>query len=49
MAGKIINCNCQHTEQDKLHGKNKRVANQMVTKAGQSKYRCTVCLREHIQ
>ena len=35
---KIIQCKCEHEQQDKMYGKQKRVHNQ--TRDG---WRCTVC------
>jgi len=42
---KIIDCNCAHIGQDKLHGKNKRVANETMGKTPdkQVEVRCSVC------
>lgn len=37
----ILQCTCKHEEQDKLHGKGKRVYNECKTKA-----RCSVCGHE---
>lgn len=45
MATKIINYDCNHEGQDKLHGKGKRVMNS-VDKAPLPTYRCTVCGKE---
>lgn len=43
MSTIIATCNCQHYEQDKMHGKGKRVKN-LTDKSKTSKmYRCTVC------
>lgn len=42
MGTKIIICDCKHEYQDKLYGKNHRVANKRVTK-DRDEYRCTVC------
>ena len=40
-------CDCQHEGQNKLHGKQMRVWNQIKTAQGaKNKYRCTVCLKE---
>lgn len=41
---KIVNCDCQHSFQDKEYGPGKRLAN-YATKNG--RFRCTVCEREH--
>lgn len=35
----ILTCTCKNEQQDKIHGKGKRVYNE----ATQNKYRCTVC------
>lgn len=41
----ILNCSCNHPSQDKLHGPNKRVHNQLTVVSGSiPTYRCTVCL-----
>jgi len=40
----ILGCNCTSTEQDKLHGKNKRVHNKM--NKNEKMARCTVCKNE---
>ena len=47
MSTKVISCTCQHEYQDKVYGKNKRLANK--TQKGNQKdtYRCTVCGKEH--
>ena len=37
----ILKCSCEHSQQDKLHGKNQRVHNE--SKAVPPKYKCTVC------
>ena len=47
-ASKIVNCTCTHEFQDKLYGKNKRLAR----RCGKSKtkatgYKCTVCNANH--
>lgn len=39
-----LKCSCTHTEQDKLHGKNIRVAN-LTAAADHAK--CTVCGKIH--
>jgi len=48
---KIIKCKCKNEFQDKMYGKQQRVANAMVTGAGMhgflKGYRCTVCRTEH--
>lgn len=45
---KKVNCKCEHKEQDKLHGKGVRVANETTKARGTSRvYRCTVCGAEH--
>lgn len=49
----IVDCTCQHRLQDELHGKGKRVANQVHGKdttglpSGAGAFRCTVCLKIH--
>lgn len=45
---KIIDCNCNCPQQDKLHGKNKRIANETKTKSGDGmvSVRCTICGKE---
>lgn len=40
----IITCECKHEYQDKVYGKQKRVANPM---KGKDKGRCTVCGTVH--
>ena len=43
----ILSCTCIHPDQDKLHGRGKRVHNQMQRSGGGAiKYRCTVCKNE---
>lgn len=43
----IINCNCKHESQDKLHGKGRRVFNKTRKTAGTTPiYRCSVCSKE---
>lgn len=45
---KIVKCSCLHTEQDKMYGKQNRLANHAPSKNSKPKrYRCTVCQREH--
>jgi len=39
----IVKCDCVHEEQDKLHGKNNRVANPTM----KNQTRCTVCLKQN--
>ncbi len=39
---KIIKCDCQHEDQDKMYGKGNRVHNE--TRGG--KWRCTICKKE---
>ena len=40
----IITCNCSHSYQDTLYGKNKRVANPAEGKgAHKGRYKCTSC------
>ena len=43
-----VKCTCQHEAQDKLHGKNVRVANPTAKGSdGKIEYRCTVCKTLH--
>jgi len=42
----ILKCDCHHPGQDRLHGEHNRVHNQFRDKAGEIRYRCTVCLKE---
>mgnify|MGYP001585273454 CR=1 FL=1 len=47
----ILQCNCQHAEQDKLYGKGNRVHNPALPaklKQGEHWYRCTVCKKEKL-
>lgn len=39
----IVKCVCKHEQQDNLHGKGKRVANE----TAKGEYRCTVCGAMH--
>jgi len=39
----IKECVCKHEEQDKLHGKQKRVANPITKQGSEGYFRCTVC------
>lgn len=39
----IKRCNCKHKDQDKIHGKGKRVMNQGQGPGGNPEYHCTVC------
>lgn len=40
----ILSCDCKHEVQDKIHGKGKRVMNQVKEKQGEKAvFRCTVC------
>jgi hypothetical protein len=50
MATKIVKCACNHQQQDKLHGKNMRVANTTTGKVldSQVTVRCTVCNKEQV-
>ncbi len=43
MECKIQNCSCKSEQQDKLHGKSKRVWNPLQTKGKFTGYKCTVC------
>ena len=43
MEAIIRQCDCTHTQQDKLHGKNLRVWNPRMVKGRLKGYRCTVC------
>ena len=50
MATKVVQCTCRHEQQDKMYGKNGRVANETTrvsSTANKHTYRCTVCGREH--
>ena len=44
----IKKCTCKHKEQDKLHGRMRRVFNKIDEKKNRfgHKWRCTVCNRE---
>jgi hypothetical protein len=44
----ILGCKCKHDEQDRLHGKGKRVHNKTLkgSKMNKATYRCTVCVSE---
>lgn len=45
---RIAQCNCKHEFQDQKYGKNMRVMNNAPAKGNsKSRYRCTVCNREH--
>ena len=44
---KIVICNCEHSSQDKIHGKNKRLANKINKTPNKTEYRCTVCGKIH--
>ncbi len=39
----IISCTCHHPDQDRLHGRGKRVHNACKAPAGGVAYRCTIC------
>lgn len=39
----IKECSCEHEEQDKLHGKGKRVFNVLQKDKNSNNARCTVC------
>lgn len=41
-----IKCTCKHTEQDRLHGKQIRVANPAKPSSTKPTVRCTVCGKE---
>lgn len=44
MRTTIKSCSCSHNGQDKLHGKGRRVHNQLQTpKDKKPEWRCTVC------
>lgn len=44
-----VNCSCEHIQQDKMYGKNVRIANitQKRPAAGSVEVRCTVCSKKH--
>lgn len=42
---KILDCNCPNEQQDKIHGKNRRVHNK-TAKENPVIFRCTVCNNE---
>lgn len=43
---KIVTCSCEHEYQDRIHGKNRRVANWAKKKVA---HICTVCGKQHIK
>ena len=46
----LVICTCEHTQQDTLHGKNRRVANltSKIPSDGTREVRCTVCKKIHV-
>jgi hypothetical protein len=45
----IVTCTCPHSEQDRLYGQGKRIANRCL-RDNSKEYdsaRCTVCLKKH--
>ena len=43
----VKSCTCKHEQQDKYHGKGKRVHNPTTKATGvKTVYRCTVCRKE---
>ena len=47
MPTAIVKCTCQHSFQDAKEGSGNRVANQMISKGSEARYRCSVCKKEH--
>lgn len=42
---KVLDCNCPNEQQDKIHGKNRRVHNK-IKRDNPITFRCTVCSNE---
>jgi len=42
----ILRCTCTHKDQDRIHGKGKRVHNLVAKRVNPQFYRCTVCADE---